>query len=196
MADALDGERSTAIAETMSSARESEQVMGEGATGPEIPTERADDAKDSTLELERAKKEEAAQSVSLRKLFGFADGIDVLLMILGSIGAMATGVSEPLMTLLFGELINAFGQNYGTNTLEVLVREVNKVRILTQLFPKLGLFGKTDCENLAVGCHVLWALKSPQMQALENALLQLGHRVPDKICRASVTDHCLISWRN
>ncbi|CAM6099091.1 unnamed protein product [Calypogeia fissa] len=117
---------------------------GKGSEEPEgtaAPGDNREDheAKDSTLDLERKKKDEAIQTVSLRKLFEFADGIDVLLMIVGSIGAIGAGVAQPLMTLLFGELINAFGQNYATST-HRLVHEVNKVVL--------------DFVYLGIGCGV------------------------------------------
>lgn len=75
------------------------------------------------------KKEKVAKEnprvVPFRKLFAFADRWDYLLMIIGSIGAIGNGVSMPLMTLIFGDLTNAFGNNQ-TNT-SVVVDAVSKV---------------------------------------------------------------------
>ncbi|CAH9079456.1 unnamed protein product [Cuscuta europaea] len=52
---------------------------------------------------------EKKKKVALYKLlFSFADGVDVGLMILGTLGAVANGLSAPLMTLLFAQLIHAF----------------------------------------------------------------------------------------
>jgi hypothetical protein len=39
-------------------------------------------------------------------LFNFADKIDVTLMIIGTISAMANGLAHPLMTLIFGKITN------------------------------------------------------------------------------------------
>lgn len=66
------------------------------------------------------------QKVSFFKLFSFADKTDVALMAVGSIGAVANGVTQPLMTLIFGQLINAFG----TTDPDHMVKEVWKVRVL------------------------------------------------------------------
>ncbi|CAO2166051.1 unnamed protein product [Urochloa humidicola] len=55
-------------------------------------------------------------------LFRYADGTDVLLMLLGTVGALANGVSQPMMTVIFGQVINAFG---GAAVDDVLSR-VNK----------------------------------------------------------------------
>ncbi|KAM0903402.1 hypothetical protein ACQ4PT_018635 [Festuca glaucescens] len=54
-------------------------------------------------------EEEERGKVGLHSLFRFADASDVLLMVAGAAGAVANGVSQPLMTLLFGEVIEAFG---------------------------------------------------------------------------------------
>ncbi|XP_002519759.2 ABC transporter B family member 9 isoform X1 [Ricinus communis] len=49
------------------------------------------------------------QKVAFYKLFAFADGLDVVLMIVGSLSAIANGLSQPAVTLIFGQLINYFG---------------------------------------------------------------------------------------
>jgi ATP-binding cassette subfamily B (MDR/TAP) protein 1 len=64
------------------------------------------------------------KSVSFMSLFRYADGTDVVLMILGTVGAMANGVSEPILMVIFGQVINAFGGAVGVD--DVLSR-VNKV---------------------------------------------------------------------
>ena len=73
----------------------------------------------------KGKKEEKGHTVPFLKLFAFADPLDYLLMIVGSIGAIGNGVAMPLMTLLFGALTNAFGNNQTDTT--TLVHEVSKV---------------------------------------------------------------------
>ncbi|KAM4075040.1 hypothetical protein ACB094_10G139900 [Castanea mollissima] len=59
--------------------------------------------------------EEKTQTVPLLKLFSFADSTDVALMIVGTVGAIANGLGMPLMTILFGEMINSFGNNQSSN---------------------------------------------------------------------------------
>jgi hypothetical protein len=56
-------------------------------------------------------------------LFNFADKIDVTLMIIGTISAMANGLAQPLMTLIFGKIINAFGSSDPSD----VVKQVSKV---------------------------------------------------------------------
>lgn len=63
------------------------------------------------------------QKVPFYKLFTFADRRDVALMIIGTIAAIANGVTQPFMTLIFGKLINTFGRTDPQN----IVKEVSKV---------------------------------------------------------------------
>ncbi|BFG28034.1 hypothetical protein CerSpe_143080 [Prunus speciosa] len=57
----------------------------------------------------KGKGDQDNQKVGFYKLFMFADRLDVVLMIVGSICAVGNGLSQPLMTLVFGNLINTFG---------------------------------------------------------------------------------------
>nr|XP_043635572.1 ABC transporter B family member 4-like [Erigeron canadensis] len=58
-----------------------------------------------------AKEKEKTETVPFYKLFAFADSTDYILMIVGTLGAIANGVCTPLMTILFGELVESFGEN-------------------------------------------------------------------------------------
>lgn len=78
-------------------------------------------------EEEETKKDEKAKTVPFYKLFAFADSYDVLLMICGSVGAMGNGVGLPLMTLLFGDLIDSFGQNQNNKDIVDVVSKVSLV---------------------------------------------------------------------
>ena len=68
------------------------------------------------------------KSVPFFKLFSFADKFDQFLIVSGAIAAALNGLTLPLMTILFGQLIDAFGQNAFTT--DQVQREVSKV-----LFP-------------------------------------------------------------
>uniref|UniRef100_A0A0E0L5B3 MDR-like ABC transporter n=1 Tax=Oryza punctata TaxID=4537 RepID=A0A0E0L5B3_ORYPU len=54
-------------------------------------------------------EEEAEGKVGLHRLFSYADGVDALLMAAGAAGAAASGAAQPLMNLVFGEVVDAFG---------------------------------------------------------------------------------------
>ncbi|KAK7331431.1 hypothetical protein VNO77_25656 [Canavalia gladiata] len=64
--------------------------------------------------------------ISYYKLFTFADRFDVTMMIIGIISSVANGMAQPLMTLIFGKLLNAFGSTDPSH----LVKEVSKVSLL------------------------------------------------------------------
>lgn len=87
--------------------------------------EKAPENTDSKQQADSKKeKEESSQTVPLYKLFSFADSLDHLLMIVGTIAAAGNGISMPLMTILFGDLINSFGKVSNPTD---MVHEVSKV---------------------------------------------------------------------
>lgn len=88
------------------------------AVGSSGQTENQHDSK-------KSKDEEKPGTVPFHKLFSFADSYDMLLMIVGTIGAVGNGLCLPIMTILFGELIDSFGQNQNNND---VVDAVSKVK--------------------------------------------------------------------
>lgn len=69
-------------------------------------------------------QDQSTLTVPLYKLFAFADSTDYILMLLGSLGAAGNGISLPLMTVLFGNLIQSFG---GTSNGHDALHQVSKV---------------------------------------------------------------------
>ncbi|KAJ9690876.1 hypothetical protein PVL29_013168 [Vitis rotundifolia] len=65
------------------------------------------------------------EKVPFYKLFSFADKLDVGLMIVGTVSAIGNGMCQPLMTLIFGQLINTFGDSDPSH----VVHEVSKVSL-------------------------------------------------------------------
>lgn len=63
--------------------------------------------------------------MSLVHLFRYADRLDLILLVFGILGAIVTGAAQPFMTVLFGNLINAFGRN--TNDARHMIHTVTKV---------------------------------------------------------------------
>lgn len=88
--------------------------------------------------------------VPYHKLFSFADPADYALMVIGLITAVGSGLCLPLMTLIFGELANAFGQNVETKRVAEEVAKVLHIfmkedydclyAMLTQLMLGFGCF--------------------------------------------------------
>ncbi|OVA16637.1 ABC transporter [Macleaya cordata] len=78
-------------------------------------------------ESEHSKEEEEiVKTVPFFKLFSFADSKDVMMMVVGTIAALGNGGTMPLMTVLFGQMVDAFGQTAGTKD---VLKEVSKVYI-------------------------------------------------------------------
>ncbi|KAK9147148.1 hypothetical protein Sjap_007051 [Stephania japonica] len=75
---------------------------------------------------ERKGGKEAASTVTFYKLFVFADSKDVILMVLGTVFAMANGMAMPLMTVLIGNVVDSFGQNASG---EQVVHQVSQVAL-------------------------------------------------------------------
>ncbi|RRT66148.1 hypothetical protein B296_00018134 [Ensete ventricosum] len=67
-------------------------------------------------------------TVPFYMLFSFGDSTDVILMVLGSLGALGNGLALPLMTLLFGDLIQSFG---GASDIHDVLGRVSKVASFT-----------------------------------------------------------------
>ncbi|KAL5997458.1 ATP-binding cassette sub- B member 9 [Asimina triloba] len=63
--------------------------------------------------------------VPFHKLFSFADPLDIVLMGVGTVAAIGSGLAMPLMTVIFGELINTFGVSTGST----VIPEVTKVTL-------------------------------------------------------------------
>nr|XP_009769808.1 PREDICTED: ABC transporter B family member 9-like [Nicotiana sylvestris] len=66
----------------------------------------------------RRKEEEDDQKIPFYMLFAFADRTDVILMLFGTLGAIASGISKPLMSLIFGDLVNSYGKSNQSNILD------------------------------------------------------------------------------
>ncbi|KAL9665367.1 hypothetical protein QQ045_020786 [Rhodiola kirilowii] len=70
------------------------------------------DDDDMIKKTKKPAAEKANRSVSLLKLFTFADFYDCVLMTIGSVGACVHGASVPVFFIYFGKLINVIGLAY------------------------------------------------------------------------------------
>jgi ATP-binding cassette subfamily B (MDR/TAP) protein 1 len=69
-------------------------------------------------------KDQSNKTVPFYKLFSFADSWDYLLMTVGTTSAVGNGVSMPLMAIIIGDTLDAFGENVNTKQ---VVHQVSKV---------------------------------------------------------------------
>ncbi|KAM3306809.1 ABC transporter B family member 9 [Capsicum chacoense] len=58
------------------------------------------------------------EKVPFHMLFAFADRNDVILMLLGTLGAVGSGMSKPLMAIVFGDLVDSYGNSNQSNILD------------------------------------------------------------------------------
>ncbi|CAO2836938.1 unnamed protein product [Amaranthus hypochondriacus] len=87
-----------------------------------------EEQEDATKHNKESKKVEGnvdKKKVPFYKMFSFADSIDKTLMIIGSIGAIANGVAMPLMAILLGDFVDAFGQNQNSKQIVHVVSKVS-----------------------------------------------------------------------
>ncbi|KAF7818652.1 ABC transporter B family member 1 [Senna tora] len=69
-------------------------------------------------------KPESVPAAGFGELFRFADGLDYILMAIGTVGAIVHGCSLPLFLRFFADLVNSFGSN--ANDVEKMTQEVVK----------------------------------------------------------------------
>ncbi|XP_048127329.1 ABC transporter B family member 11-like isoform X1 [Rhodamnia argentea] len=93
----------------------------------------------------KSKGDEKVNSVPFHKLFSFADSTDKLLMVVGSIGAVGNGISMPLMTVLFGQLINTFGTNQADSDVVDLVSKISLKFVYLALGCGAAAFLQVSC---------------------------------------------------
>lgn len=105
--------------------------------GDALPPKSSDKAASGSVEIVDDDKKKAEEVVSWISLYQGADGLDVVALIIGVIGAATNGVVFPLFALVFGELIDALG---GDDV-------KGEVRTVTLAFTYLG------CATLV--CHFL-----------------------------------------
>ncbi|KAL9247718.1 hypothetical protein vseg_021120 [Gypsophila vaccaria] len=91
----------------------------------------SNEGKTMAVEVEKKSKE---QTLPFYQLFSFADKYDYMLMGFGTLGAIIHGSSMPVFFLLFGQMVNGFGQNQ--TDLSTMVHEVSKYALY---FVYLGL---------------------------------------------------------
>ncbi|CAL4954981.1 unnamed protein product [Urochloa decumbens] len=101
----------------------------------------------------------AKKKVSLLSMFRYADRLDVLLMVVGAVGAVANGMAAPLVTVLFGNVIDSFGGS----TTQNIIHKVSKV-VLNFIY--LGI-GAAVFSFLQVSC---WTMAGERQSARTRSL--------------------------
>ncbi|KAK7388088.1 hypothetical protein VNO78_22893 [Psophocarpus tetragonolobus] len=124
-----------------------------GSTSDHLPvqgSENTQEKDDTQQDSDKNRvKDESNKTVPFYKLFSFADSWDYILMLVGAISAVGHGISMPLMTILIGDAIDAFGGNVDNK--QVVVHEVSKASLK---FAYIGA-GSFFAAFLQVSCWVI-----------------------------------------
>ncbi|XP_031284461.1 ABC transporter B family member 11-like [Pistacia vera] len=96
-------------------------------------------------ELEKSKEKEKANKVPFPKLFAFADFTDIMLMSIGSIGAIGNGVCTPVMAILVGDLTDSFGQNQNNGNVVDAVSKVSLKFVYLAIGAGIAAFMQVAC---------------------------------------------------
>ncbi|KAH0462228.1 hypothetical protein IEQ34_009803 [Dendrobium chrysotoxum] len=84
-------------------------------------------------------------SVPLYKLFSFADTTDILLMTMGSVGALANGAALPIMTILYGKIIQSFAGAEKANDVNPAVSKVTLEYVYLAIGSGVASFIQVAC---------------------------------------------------
>ncbi|KAL0919048.1 hypothetical protein M5K25_011116 [Dendrobium thyrsiflorum] len=84
-------------------------------------------------------------SVPFYKLFSFADTTDIFLMTLGSVGALANGAALPIMTILYGKIIQSFAGAEQANDVTPAVSKVTLEYVYLAISSGLASFIQVAC---------------------------------------------------
>ena len=74
-------------------------------------------------EEENGEKMMTMAKVPFHSMFKYADRTDVLLMLVGMVGALGNGMSMAIITIIYGQMVDAFGGA----TPDTIVPRVSKV---------------------------------------------------------------------
>ncbi|KAK2641571.1 hypothetical protein Ddye_023334 [Dipteronia dyeriana] len=86
----------------------------------EMDTEETKESQEAEQNGKKNNKDEQNQKVSFYKLFTFADRLDVAMMIVGTSCAIMSGLAQPLMSVIFGEIVDSFGTATPDNVVSVV----------------------------------------------------------------------------
>ncbi|CAM8891767.1 unnamed protein product [Rhodiola kirilowii] len=108
------------------------ELNNNSSSQPQQPVDQnsSSSSKQSDMEGSSGKSDNAQKpqnvipAVGFFELFRFADGLDYVLMGVGSVGALVHGCSLPIFLRFFADLVNSFGSN--SNNMDKMMQEVLK----------------------------------------------------------------------
>ncbi|XP_039007564.1 ABC transporter B family member 4-like [Hibiscus syriacus] len=124
--------------------KDSDLHEASASNGQEEP-EKVSGVKGEKQDPESTKGVEKTNTVPFYKMFSFADSKDILLMIIGTTAAVGNGLSMPLMTVLFGNLIDSFGNNQSNGNVVEAVSKVSLRFVYLAMGAAVAAFLQVTC---------------------------------------------------
>ena len=147
---------------------ESPEIGGSGRT----LDPKANDANNShviTQNKEEPRPSSASQSVPYYRLYSYADRLDIILIVLGCIGAIIHGLALPIFFVVFGDVVDALGTDKTS-----LIPEVSS---LSHTESSQGFRMTCVREHCIMMCHSIWDIPEAR-QALQPVISQ---KVPNQV---------------
>ncbi|XP_059172799.1 ATP-dependent translocase ABCB1-like [Physella acuta] len=105
----------------------------------------------------KSKPAKKSEAVGVLELFQFATCFDIILMVIGTIGAVGQGVTIPLNIAIFGEVIDVFLPDYSNSTTNSTDHEPLQEKVLPYIYYFIGIgVGSFICSFFAISCWT-WA---------------------------------------
>lgn len=118
-------EKQVVMEEKMSNSNDNKEKKLDESNNKENHTKKQQQV---VIEDEEKKPINSLAPVGFKELFRFADNLDYVLMVIGTLGAIVHGCSLPLFLRFFADLVNSFGANI--NHIDKMMDEVLKVIII------------------------------------------------------------------
>ncbi|WCJ22612.1 ABC transporter B family member 11 [Euphorbia peplus] len=103
----------------------------------------ADQNGDTSTSHKQNKK--TSDSVPFRKLFSFADSLDLWLMVIGTVGAVINGTCLPLMTVFLGDTVDAFGEKQNNSDTVHVISQISLKFVYLAIGSAVASFLQISC---------------------------------------------------
>lgn len=84
---------------------------------------------DTRKDVSTAEPSANGQVTSFKQLFAYADTLDYTLMFFGTLASMATGISQPIQIILFGDVLNSFNPREGSENSDTFLKLIDQVAL-------------------------------------------------------------------
>eukprot|EP00250_Pteridium_aquilinum_P017118 c23463_g1_i1 orf=1-2490(-) len=137
-------------------------------------------SRESQVEMESEK----GQHMAFHKLYAFADSFDVLLIIVGGLGALVAGAPLPITAYLFGKVMDGVANFADLRTQQQRMSEAALHALITGVFAAAGYFFQVACW-MSIGERQAERIRYLYLQAL---LRQDMTFFDEEVCTGAVVE--------